>query len=195
MLRLRDDQWDRIREHFLEEHVPDSRPGRKPVPTRVVLEAVLWILNTGAQWHFLPQCYPNYKAVHRRFQQWGQPGACHGHLLIAEIDRARLMRPLLEIWVCRMVVRPRDLLALHQHDTLGHQAPHLQHHRVQCLLARVDDADQGFRIRPSPAIVRKPVTACFRCLGSCLIDGSFRSRSRGIFHRRSHSFKIQRTSI
>jgi hypothetical protein len=34
------------------------------------LEAVLWILNTGAQWHMLPQCYPNYKTVHRRFQQW-----------------------------------------------------------------------------------------------------------------------------
>ncbi len=98
MLRLRDDQWDRIREHFPEEHVPDSRPGRKPVSTRVVLEAVLWILNTGAQWHFLPQCYPNYKAVHRRFQQWCQREACHGHLLIAEINRARLMHPLLEIW-------------------------------------------------------------------------------------------------
>ena len=44
-------------------------PGRKPVPTRAVLEAVLWILNTGAPWHLLPQCYPNYKPVHRRFQQ------------------------------------------------------------------------------------------------------------------------------
>jgi transposase len=33
-----------------------------------VLEAVLWILNTGAQWHMLPQSYPNYKTVHRRFQ-------------------------------------------------------------------------------------------------------------------------------
>jgi hypothetical protein len=34
------------------------------------LEAVLWILNTGAQWHMLPQCYPNHKTVHRRFQTW-----------------------------------------------------------------------------------------------------------------------------
>jgi transposase len=42
------------------------------VPTRAVLEAVLWILNTGAQWHLLPQCYPNYKTVHRRFQLWCQ---------------------------------------------------------------------------------------------------------------------------
>src|SRR5208282_5495805 len=46
----------------------DGRPGRKPVPARRVLDAVLWILNTGAQWHMLPQCYPNHKTVHRRFQ-------------------------------------------------------------------------------------------------------------------------------
>jgi len=70
MLRLSDWQWERIRQHFPEEHLPDSRRGRKPIPARSVLEAVLWILNTGAQWHMLPQCYPNYKTVHRRFQQW-----------------------------------------------------------------------------------------------------------------------------
>ncbi|MDR4468305.1 MAG: IS5 family transposase [Nitrospira sp.] len=42
----------------------DSNPSR--------LGGRLWILNTGAQWQFLPQCYPNYKTVHRRFQQWCQ---------------------------------------------------------------------------------------------------------------------------
>ena len=69
-LTLADAQWERIRNQFPEENIPDGRPGRKPVPTRRVLEAVLWILNTGAQWHMLPQHYPNYKTVHRRFQQW-----------------------------------------------------------------------------------------------------------------------------
>ena len=70
MLRLTNGQWERIREHFPEENIAADRPGRKPVPTRQVLEAVLWILNTGAQWHMLPQGYPNYKTVHRCFQQW-----------------------------------------------------------------------------------------------------------------------------
>jgi len=68
--RLSDAHWERIREHFPEESYPADRPGRKPVPAREVLNAVLWILNTGAQWHMLPQCFPNYKTVHRRFQRW-----------------------------------------------------------------------------------------------------------------------------
>jgi transposase len=70
MQRITDADWERIRNHFPEESIPDTRPGRRPVPARQVLDAVLWILNTGAQWHMLPQCYPNYKTVHRRFQQW-----------------------------------------------------------------------------------------------------------------------------
>lgn len=70
MLRLSDEQWERIKHHFPEEHIPAGRRGRKLIPARKILEGVLWILNTGAQWHMLPQCYPNYKTVHRRFQNW-----------------------------------------------------------------------------------------------------------------------------
>lgn len=70
MIRLSDEHWERIRHRFPEESIPEGRAGRKPVPARNVLEAVLWILNTGAQWHMLPQCYPNHKTVHRRFQTW-----------------------------------------------------------------------------------------------------------------------------
>ena len=72
MLKLTNEQWERIREHFPEECIPADRAGRKPIAARRVLEAALWILNTGAQWHMLPQGYPNYKTVHRRFQQWCQ---------------------------------------------------------------------------------------------------------------------------
>ena len=88
MQRLNDAHWERIREHFPEEHASDDRPGRKPIPAREVLDAVLWILNTGAQWHMLPQCYPNYKTVHRRFQQW-----CQQHVLREVlIDLANALR-------------------------------------------------------------------------------------------------------
>ncbi len=70
MIWLADEHWERIRKHFPEENIPEGRPGRKTIPTQKVLEAVLWFLNTGAQWHMLLQCYPNYKTFHRRFEQW-----------------------------------------------------------------------------------------------------------------------------
>ena len=41
MQRLTDEQWKLIRGYFPEENIPEGRPGRKPVPTRDVLEAVL----------------------------------------------------------------------------------------------------------------------------------------------------------
>lgn len=67
---LSDAQWNTIRHHFPEEADSPAKPGRKPVPARRILEAVIWILKTGAQWHMLPQSFPNYKTVHRRFQKW-----------------------------------------------------------------------------------------------------------------------------
>lgn len=72
MIKLSDEHCERIRGHFPEENYPAERVGRKPIAARRVLEAVLWILNTGAQWHMLAQAYPNYKTVHRRFQRWCQ---------------------------------------------------------------------------------------------------------------------------
>lgn len=60
MIRLTDEQCELIREHLPGESYPAERPGRKPILTRKVLDAALWILNTGAQWRMLPQSYPNY---------------------------------------------------------------------------------------------------------------------------------------
>ena len=47
MQELSDEQWERIRKHFPEKHIPDERPGREPIPARKVLEGVLWTLNTS----------------------------------------------------------------------------------------------------------------------------------------------------
>ncbi len=70
MIHVTDAQWERIRRFFPEENIPVNRRGRKPIPARSILDAVLWILTTGAQWKWLPECYPNYKTVHRRYQKW-----------------------------------------------------------------------------------------------------------------------------
>ena len=52
----------------------DDGRGRPPADTREVLNGVLWILRTGAQWRELPSKYPPYRTVHGRFQQWVRSG-------------------------------------------------------------------------------------------------------------------------
>src|SRR5438034_5046924 len=51
-----------------------DRRGRPPADTREVLNGVLWILRTGAQWRELPSMYPPDQTVHGRFQQWVRSG-------------------------------------------------------------------------------------------------------------------------
>src|SRR6185437_13289145 len=51
-----------------------DRRGRPPADRRAVLNGVLWILRTGAQWRELPERYPPYQTVHGRFQRWVRSG-------------------------------------------------------------------------------------------------------------------------
>jgi transposase len=44
-----------------------GRPWRS---SREVLNGILWILRTGAQWADLPERHPSYQTCHRRFQRW-----------------------------------------------------------------------------------------------------------------------------
>lgn len=44
-----------------------GRPWRS---SRGVLNGILWILRTGAQWGDLPERYPPYQTCHRRYQRW-----------------------------------------------------------------------------------------------------------------------------
>jgi transposase len=46
--------------------VPDTNPSRHVA----FLKQSCGFSTRGAQWHMLPQSYPNYKTVHRRFQAW-----------------------------------------------------------------------------------------------------------------------------
>jgi transposase len=39
-----------------------------------VLNGILWVLGTGAQWRELPKKYPPYQTRHRRLQQWVREG-------------------------------------------------------------------------------------------------------------------------
>src|SRR5438128_5769781 len=64
--------------------------GRPWQETRAVLNGILWILGTGAQWRELPKKYPPYQTCHRRFQHWLREGKLERILrVLAEELQAR----------------------------------------------------------------------------------------------------------
>src|SRR5450755_2224664 len=70
---LTDEQWLIVEPVLREARRPDNR-GRPWHDTRAVLNGVLWVLGTGAQWRELPEKYPPFQTCHRRFQQWVRSG-------------------------------------------------------------------------------------------------------------------------
>lgn len=44
-----------------------GRPRKDP---RTILNGILWVLRTGAQWKEMPSRYPPYQTCHRYFQEW-----------------------------------------------------------------------------------------------------------------------------
>ena len=69
--RLRDDQWERIKD-LLPGKAGD--PGATGNDNRLFLEAVLWIARTGSPWRDLPRALGNWHATYTRFSRWGKKG-------------------------------------------------------------------------------------------------------------------------
>ena len=73
---LTDEQWEAIRASIPgpERTVAGPKGGRPWRDPRDVLNAVLWVLRTGAPWSDLPGRYPPYQTCNRRFQKWVKEG-------------------------------------------------------------------------------------------------------------------------
>jgi len=70
---LTDEHWELVGPVLRESRRADNR-GRPWQDTRTVLNGVLWVLGTGAQWREMPEKYPPFQTCHRRFQQWVRSG-------------------------------------------------------------------------------------------------------------------------
>ena len=67
---LTDRQWDRI-EHLFER---PKRPGGQWKDHRQMLDGILWVMKTGAQWRDLPGRFGPWKTVYGRFRRWRLDG-------------------------------------------------------------------------------------------------------------------------
>ena len=69
---LSTDQWKKI-ENLLPGKKGDR--GRTAEDNRSFVNAVLWILRSGARWSDLPEArYGKYKSIHKRFTRWSDKG-------------------------------------------------------------------------------------------------------------------------
>ena len=68
---LKDEQWERVAP-LLPGKIGD--PGRSGSDNRLFLEAVLWMVRTGAPWRDLPEAFGCWNSVFRRFRRWAQAG-------------------------------------------------------------------------------------------------------------------------
>ena len=67
---LTNKQWQLIRQLL----PPQSPRGRRPIPRRRILNAVLYVVRTGCQWRMLPKDFPNWSTVYGVFWQWRNDG-------------------------------------------------------------------------------------------------------------------------
>jgi putative transposase len=68
---LTDRQWD-----YIKDLIPAAKAGGRPrnLDMRQVLNAILYILVSGAQWRMLPKDYPKWKSVYHYFRIWRDDG-------------------------------------------------------------------------------------------------------------------------
>ena len=78
--RLTEEQWKFIADLF----PPPKRMGRPRSDARDMIDGILWILNTGAQWRDLPPAFGPKSTVWDHFDRWNTDGT-----LQAVLDRLR----------------------------------------------------------------------------------------------------------
>src|SRR3954453_21554765 len=87
--QLTDDEWELIKDLF----PAPAATGRPPRCRRQIVDAILWILRTGAPWRDLPRRYGKWNTVYTRFKRWRRDGTwtrIFSSLLDERDDRGRL---------------------------------------------------------------------------------------------------------
>jgi transposase len=71
---LTDQQWELIEPLLPVPRLRRDRRGRPWASNRACFAGILWILQTGAAWRFLPEAFPSPSTCWRRLKQWEDEG-------------------------------------------------------------------------------------------------------------------------
>ena len=66
---MTDDEWA-----YFEPFLIHRGGGRPPRNHRRVLDAVFWLMRTGAPWRDLPEEFGNWNSIFRQFRRWADSG-------------------------------------------------------------------------------------------------------------------------
>lgn len=69
---LTKEQWNRIKPLLPPEKT--GKRGRPRKDDRTMLNGMLWIVRSGAQWRELPEAYGPWQSVYARFAKWRDDG-------------------------------------------------------------------------------------------------------------------------
>ena len=64
----------RVKRDKTKEYQRRKGGGRKPMESRQIFEAIVYVLRTGIQWKALPKEYGSSSSIHRYFQRWEKEG-------------------------------------------------------------------------------------------------------------------------
>ena len=87
---LTKEQWERIKPLLPREET--GKRGRPRKDNRTMLNGMLWIVRSGAQWRELPAAYGPWQSVYARFSKWRDDGTLEAvfHALSGDADMENL---------------------------------------------------------------------------------------------------------
>ncbi|QDU10128.1 IS5 family transposase [Gimesia aquarii] len=91
---LTNTEWNAIRNSLPKER--SGKPGRPWADHRKTINGIMWLLNVGAPWRDIPECYGKWQTIYKRFRS--QSGFWH-HLwskLLQTLRRNKMIDP--SIW-------------------------------------------------------------------------------------------------
>lgn len=87
---ITNEEWERIKDELPPEYT--GKKGRPAKNNRIMLNGMLWIARTGAQWREMPECYGPWQSVYARFRKWQKDGIWENifYMLSSDADMENL---------------------------------------------------------------------------------------------------------